>query len=324
MDNTGPYVTRGQLVIELVNAGKVTPSAITLSAKAPTVAPAASYTFAPTTPAAAVGDWVMQGALASKIIALPGAGQIELQDGTGIENGAAQLLKGVPADSALDSYILQAMAFIDRHTRQWFNARSGTVKHPGNNTQLLQLNVPIISISQILLNGNQPPLDLNSANIFNGRFTPDDRRNPRIILRRANVDIYALEPRFFLKDRISEITGVFGYLEPDGSTPLLIQRATLKLAIIRMLKSAGASAAESATSGDRGPVQSEKTDIHEISYYDPRSGSGGGLNEGTGLSGDDEVDDIIASYRSPMIMGGSWPDTGARTEAGAWLGDGSW
>lgn len=324
MDNTGPYVSRGQLIIELVNAGKATATVVTLSAKATTTAPAASYTFAPTTPPAVVGDWVIQGAIASKIISLPGAGQIELADGTGIDNGPAQLVKGAPADSALDSYIAQAMAFIDRHTRQWFNARAGVVKFPGNNTQIVQLQVPIISVSQILLNGNQPPLDLSSALIFNGRFTPDDRRNPRIILRRVNVDIYALEPRLFLKDRVTEITGVWGFLESDGSTPVLIQRATLKLAIIRMINTAGKTAAESASTGERGPVQSEKTDIHEISYYDPRSSAATSLDAGSGLSGDDEVDDIIASYRSPMIIGGSWPDTGARSENGSSLNDGGW
>lgn len=321
-DNTGNYVSRGQLAIEILNAGKAVATAITLSAKATTTAPAAKYTISPLSPLPVVGDWVFQGAVASKVISLPSGTEVELQDGTGLLNGAAQLVKGVPADSALDSLILQAQAFIDRHTRQWFNARAGVVKRMGNNSSLMQLPVAIISVSQIILNGNQPPLDLAGALIGTGRFISDDRRNPRIILRRANLDIFALEPRVFLKERITEITGVFGFLEEDGSTPLLIQRATLKLAILRMMNTAGASAAASASSGDRGPVESEKTDIHEISYFDPRASTGSSTSDGTGLSGDDEVDDIIASYKGPILIGGSMPDVGARGSAsGWWQGD---
>ena len=324
-DNTGPYISRGQLAIELGNAGEAVATPLVLSAKATTVAPAAKFTFSPAAPAPVVGDWVKQGAYAQKIISLPTATEVELEDGTNIVNGSAELLKGVPADSAMDSYIAQAMAFIDRHTRQWFNARAGVVKIPGNNSQLAQLQVPIISVSQILLNGNQPPLDLASALIFNGRFTPDDRRNPRIILRRANIDIFALEPRILLKDRITEITGVWGYLEADGSTPLLIQRATAKLAVMRKLSTAGSSAVTAAGSAGLGPIASEKTDMHEISYHDPRTSDSASLSSGTGLSGDDEIDDIIVSYRSAIIIGGSMPDVGARTETGGWWSNnGGW
>ncbi len=81
-DNTGPYTSRARLLKELCKAGKGSLTSLSLSAKATTSAPAAKYTYAPTTPAAKIGDWVIQGDVAQQIISLPSGTELELADGT--------------------------------------------------------------------------------------------------------------------------------------------------------------------------------------------------------------------------------------------------
>jgi len=306
-DNIGNYVTRGQLIIELANAGKASRNNIALSSGTPTTAPAKKFTFAPATPTPAIGDWVVQGVFSAQIISLPTVTEIEIDDGTDFVDGIAILVQGLTFTGAeIDAFILSAMAFIDRHTRQWFNARTFTAKFVGNNTHLWQAPVAIISVAEVRLNGETPAIPVADYIVFNGRIMPDDRRNPKIHLINRDPGVFRMTSRSFRDDRQTEVDGVWGFLEDDGTTPEMIQRATLKLAVLRCLNTPGGSASSSASSSGKGPIKREETDLHEVEYYDPRSGgSSSDKHDGTGLSGDDEIDDIIAAFKSPIIIGGA-------------------
>lgn len=312
--NTGPYTSVAKLLNELANAGKVTKKVLVLSAKALVSGNKYSFTFSPATPAPAVGDFLIQGNYHALITSVAGT-TLEAEDATNIANGKA---KGITTDydeSELLALISQAMAFIDRHTRQWFNARTFDDSKPilieGNNSETLFLPVPILEITAIRKEAGSQILDPLFYQVFNGRSFPDDRKNPMIKLRQEDDDVLFVSSSKWMRGVRAVLTGVFGYLEEDGSTPLLIQRATLKLALIYAAKTLGESAA-AAADGDLGPIKREKTDLHEIEYFDPRSSQADkkGLNEGSGLSGDDEIDDIIAAFRGPILIDGTYPDIG--------------
>lgn len=312
-DNTGPYTSRAKLLKELCKAGKGTLTTVVLSVKTPTTAPAASYTYAPTTPVAKLGDWIIQGDAAQMIVALPSPTTLGLADGTLIANGAAKMAAMTPQldGTELDDFIADAMDFIDRMTRQWFNKRTKTLKMEGENVEVLMLPVPIIEVTEIRPNGlSEPVMAMSEYIVFTSRSVPDDRRNPRIRVHTDPTSIFYERGRRFLRGVITEVDGSFGYLEEDGSTPRQITRATTKLAVMRALKSIGEEASESSASAGVGALKREKTDLHEVEYFDPKSQVSESLTQASGSSGDDEIDGIIAMYRAPILIGGSAPDVG--------------
>lgn len=310
-DNTGPYATIAKLLVELGNAGQATVSKLVLSNKTATTF---DFTTSATTPPA-IGDFLVQGAFHALLTNVSPT-QITVADTTDFVEGSAKFANTEFDETELNNLILDAMDFIDRHTRQFFNSREFTIalgneiKLEGNNSRLVLLPVPIIRIDTIRKNNEDALLDLTDVKIYKSRAIPDDRRNPMIKLIRDDHDIFVVNTGRFLRGTITTIEGAFGFLEPDGSTPRLIERATLKLAIIRAVNSIGASAGSSASTSGKGPLKREKTDLHEIEYYDANATNTNAGNAGTGLSGDDEIDDIIAAYRGPPIIGGTFPDIG--------------
>lgn len=305
-DNTGPYCNLAQLLLAFAKAGQGSQEKVLLASRTVTVGNAGTFVITAPTLTPTVMDWIVQGDQAQQLTAVAGTlGTVA--DITNLANGEARLVRVVQTAAELAGFRSEAMAFIDRHTRQWFNARPVTMKVTGNNSTLFQLNVPIISIEYVKLNGDLNPLDVTTYHYGVSRTQPDDRRNPKILMVRQNIDILTLEPRVFLSERVTEIKGVFGFLEEDGTTPLMIQRAVLKLAVMRAINDPGTAGLHSAGATQKGAIKRERTDLHETEYFNPNEAAGsrnsGGV--GTGLSGDDEIDDIIAAYRSPALIGGS-------------------
>lgn len=329
MYNTGLYTSAAKLLVELANGGKLQGQSLVLSAKTLVSGNVYSYTFAPATPAPAVGDFLVKGDIAALITQVAGT---TLQADMGapsisIDNGKAKAIKYDGDIADLEAYIRQAMAFIDRHTRQWFNARTFDDTKPvlmeGNNSTVLFFPVPILEIHSIRKEAGSEVLDPTFYQVFNGRDFPDDRRNPMVKLRQEDDDVLFVSSGKWMRGVRAVITGIFGFLEPDGSTPLLIQRATLKLSLIYASKSLGELAVSVAESGDVGPIKKEKTDLHEIEYFDARSGGKDSINDGSGLSGDDEIDDVIAAYKGPIVIGGTFPDIGVEAPViASWTRDG--
>lgn len=210
---------------------------------------------------------------------------------------------GQASDPEVTAAIALAMQTIDRGTGQWFNSRALTIAFEGKNSNVLMLGVPILEIDEIKLNGESVPTPLVNFVIFNSRTYPDDRRNPRIKIMRKERNIYTdTIHKSFHRGAITQIIGKFGFLEQDGSTPLLIQRATLKLAI----KYATTDLVNDVAQAGTGPMKRERTDLHEVEYFEP---SADAVQVGSGFTGDDEVDKIISMYRAPVGIGGSILDT---------------
>jgi len=122
-------------------------------------------------------------------------------------------------------------------------------------------------------------------------------------------DIYTAPMRggrmLFRKGRRNQvITGTFGYLEPDNSTPLLIKRAVLKLVVEKVTQpvyvAPGCVAPAPPPSPGSGVVVEESTDGHRIKYAAPafepqRSGQ-------LGFTQDQEVLAILKMYKAPLAL----------------------
>lgn len=311
MDNEGLYVTYEELIAELYqgSASQVTASDLTLSNKV-VDAGGDIYDFTPASPAPAIGDIVYAGGATAEIKALPAAGKIQINK-TGVANkiplGIVKLLKApLVGKEAGENYIKDAMDYIDEQTGQFFNKRNGEFQLEGNNSPVLFFPVPIIEIEELIINSlDQELLEGEDKDFvaFKGRQMPqDDRRNPKIKLNvgRGRDSIFVgVTGRVFAKNTLTHITGSFGFLEADGSTPRLIKRATKILAIGKLnqpiVKTAGV--------GDVGPVKKIKVDLHEKEFFEPTSNKEVGSQV---LSGSEEVDIILAKYRTPIRISGSF------------------
>ncbi len=311
-DNKGPYIKYDELIVELFLTGSVAVKKIndvTLSSKTAD-AGGAIFEYTPITPIVKVGDVINQlgrSAIVKAILITPDRLQVEdLIDGTtDLSNGVVEILRSdkVPRFRGED-IIDQAINFIDEQTGQFFNSRPALVSLEGNNTPTMWFPVPIIDIQKLRINSTTSELTEGEEFdyiAFKGRAEPqDDRRNPRIKLNvgrgRDSIFIGAISSRIFAKQTLTEITGDFGFLEPDGSTPALIRRATTILAA-KEINSPAASA--SATTGT-GPVKRTKVDLHEKEFFELKSATARGS-----LSGIPEVDQIISRFRTAIRLGGS-------------------
>jgi len=313
MDNTGNYITYGDLLLDmsLAENTKVIKSKLTLS-NVSTDPSGDTFDFVKANVGdqdPAVGDVITQAGETSCIIDIPAAGKLKVEDTGKIFNGPADLLHSESIPKKYGERLIQeAMQFIDEKTGQYFNKKTGIFQIEGNNTPLMHLPVPIIDITEFTVNSADTPLtegeDYDFV-AFKGRQNPqDDRRNPRIKLNfgRGRNSIYSgsLTSRAFMKGTFATITGSFGFLEPDGTTPLMIQRAVKLLVMKEINNQIGESA--SSTSGT-GPLKRLKVDLHEQEFFELSQNKDSSRSSS---SGDAEVDRIIATYRTPIRISGSF------------------
>lgn len=311
-DNTGLYITYGDLLLEMVIAenSKVTVSDITLTNL---VADPGGDTFdfsvGGSDPQPKIGDVIHQGGQTSCIVSFPSAGKLKLDSTGKIVESLSDLFHAEKIPKVYgEAVIQQAMALIDNKTGQFFNKREGDFRIEGKNVAIMHLSVPIIEIEKLIINSTNTELvegeDFDFV-AFKARSQPtDDRRNPRIKLNvgRGRDSIFAnsLTTRIFVKGTLTQLIGSFGFLEPDGSTPFLIQRATKILAMADINTPIGGSLSVSSSSG---PLKRLKVDLHEQEFFEPSSNKDSVKSSD---SGSEEVDRIIAQYRTPIRIGGSF------------------
>lgn len=211
-------------------------------------------------------------------------------------------------DPLVQAAIDLASQYIDRSTRQWFEVRNKTVLMDGNDSDRLFLPVPVISVSELYINNRFDAAEKMAVAdyvVYNGRDLPDDRKNPKLALvnqRRSIFEVPALQfgRRIFMKGlRNQKIVGTFGYTEADGTTPLLIVRCTLKMAL-RFAEKLASSGTAASGLGSSGVIIGESTDGHFIQYATP---SASGTQGATwGISKDPEVETILRQYKAPLAL----------------------
>lgn len=220
--------------------------------------------------------------------------------------------EGVPAtivDGTIQAALDTWSQFIDRACRQFFESRNATIDINGNDSRILFLPVPVITVTSLFTNANfTTALPTTDYKVYAERGpVVDNRKNPKIELTNPGQGIYDL-PRtqfgMFLRGTQNQrVIGAFGYTESDGTTPKLIKRAVLKLAL-RQLMNGGPTGGlwnEINKNTSSGKIMSETTDGHTVTYDAFRiNPSNPGLS---GITGDQEVDRIIDMYRAPIAMG---------------------
>lgn len=214
---------------------------------------------------------------------------------------AAGITVSQASDAAVLEQIVMWSQFMDRACKQWFEPRYLDIKVDGNGARILWLQVPIIGIDELYMNADWVnAVDASYYEVYNnlGDGVSDDRRNPRIglsdTMSQSIFTAVSSRDLFVEGKKNQRVKGTFGFVEPDGSTPGLISRATLKM-VVKILGSGSISP----TPSPAGSIVSETTDGHTIRY-----GSIIGTQKaGTiGITGDPEVEGIIQLYRAPKAM----------------------
>lgn len=218
---------------------------------------------------------------------------IELMRGEGIDEEEI-------SDARLVRKIRAASQLIDRWTGWWFWARPQVITVDGQGGNLLLLDTPIVSISEVRIHGEA--VEDGLLFVYNRHLTqrltnPDDRNSPKLRFGSGGV--------FREGSQNVRIAGRFGYTDydgtPEGKTPDAITDACMALVVRDLAKLGDPDARDEARNRSR--VVSLRTRDQEISWANPGAGSGVGTR-GTGAwSGDPAIDNIIASYRRPPSLG---------------------
>lgn len=216
---------------------------------------------------------------------------------------------GLPSsysDAEAQVMLLLASQLVEAQTRNYFRQETGTFIFDGNNSHILHLPIPIITITSLTVNNGTIVLDEDYWRAYTGRIYPtDDRKNPKIELRRSadassifyvntsTVDI-------FVKGMDQTVIGTFGYLESDDTVPAAVKQAVMILAIqhIEPLYNVYGSSTIAGSAGSAGAVKSEESDDHKKEWYNITTGQAS--NDGLWPP---IVMTLLNLYRAPRAVG---------------------
>jgi hypothetical protein len=205
------------------------------------------------------------------------------------------------SDADIEAAIDLWQQALERMCRQWFESRAITFKCDGTDSDTLTLGIPVISVSSLKINGCETDLETDRYEVYTNRTFPDDRRNPRIVLANdGNTSIFqgVQSTAKFRKGRNNqEVTGAFGFLEPDDSTPLLIKRALTKLVIEKLSNPMYGYYAGGSSNQSVGSKIEEWTDGHRLKYNGTTKPTG---TQYMGITSDNEILDIVKMYKAPI------------------------
>jgi hypothetical protein len=214
-------------------------------------------------------------------------------------------------DATLESLMIEAQAVLEDSCRQMFRPFFQTVRIQGNDANRLFLYQPIIGIDEVVPNRSDMPVDPQVLAINFERvdgaipFRPnkDARRNPYVSYRGRNsvyTPTWPSSTGVFPVGRLNNsISGVFGFLEADGTVPILLQKAA-RILVYRtaIVWQAGP------INSPAGPMTSKTVDRHSVSY----ANTGGSENAYTSsLLKSKDVQEIVQRYKNPVSLGSPDP-----------------
>jgi len=186
---------------------------------------------------------------------------------------------GITDTDRINDSIAKAGALIDLLTGQWFELRTKTFIYDGGQ-KIYFLPLFCNEITSLKVDSKE----LTTGFYLYNRFNPDDRENPKI----------KFDSKVTAGNMILSISGQFGYVEEDETTPLQIKQICTKLAIgyIGKMEDLGEGYGDIV---NRGRIKKEVTDGHS---YDLDSMLANGSMGA--LTGDTEIDTILTQYRKPI------------------------
>lgn len=182
------------------------------------------------------------------------------------------------SDEQLEKLIALSCNFIDDVTGQWFEPREKIIRLDGRAGQNLILPVflPVIEFVKV---GGEFIDDYVLYNRIQDRAYPKIFRNARWPKGIFNI----------------EVSGTWGYVEEDLSTPYDIKRAAMRIALMNFPALNDTEAQEE--NNLRGLLVSETTDGHSYSL----SGNAVENLYESSITGDVEIDKILRRYRRSKI-----------------------
>ena len=171
------------------------------------------------------------------------------------------------------------------------------------------LDQPIIGISSVVVEYagvvsdtlDTEEIQLANLRVFNRHLdyvlTPDDRDNPKIVFAQVGISADMVEWSHFPSGpRNVQITGVFGFTDPDGSpfgvTPAPLKDVTQSLVSRRLTDPLGLNPFAQGS----GRVKKAKTRDQEIQFDTS-------LSKDATMTGDMRLDTILADYARPPHVG---------------------
>jgi len=219
--------------------------------------------------------------------------------------------EGVPtsySDSYLETIIQRVSKDIERYTGRWFEPRTLTFNLDGSGTPAILLEQPIISITDVQLDGvsySTSEIIVYNRHITQGLTNPDDRENPRLEISQPFDDdlLFKFGLTWFPRGQLNvTVEGVFGYTDYDGSatgmTPLAIQHAA-KMMAMRELPSLYTADPTDERTGAWWRITSQKTRDQSISFVNPVSLGRQGVGP---FTGDPRIDNILLMYSAPVRL----------------------
>lgn len=223
-------------------------------------------------------------------------GYVTVQEVMEEASGACRSASSTRVSSLIDEY----SDMVDLWTGFWFERRDGlTLKLDGKGTPYLHLPAPALAIDEVRYvwsTGATEVLSSDMYKVYNrgGRGQYDDRRNPKLVMVGYDNTIFgvAYGPRLSTEwiqgHQNYEIDGDFGFVDTGDVTPPAIKRAVILLVLAHLPKQG------SATACDR----KRADNVRSISVAGRSETYGGPTSAGT-LSGLEEVDRILWSFRRP-------------------------
>ena len=126
-------------------------------------------------------------------------------------------------DARVTALIQEATSLLDKATGQFFEARELDIKLDGTSSRILHLPVPVVRLTGLWPNRSVIPMGADFYEVYSRRDLPDDRANPKIVLRYGYL--------FERGVRNQRLAGTFWYVEADCTTHPLIRKATIHLVV---------------------------------------------------------------------------------------------
>lgn len=218
-------------------------------------------------------------------------------------------IEGVPvtelSDSRMMNLIERAQQYIEEITGQVFRPVSRTFRVDGDGSKAIRLSTPVIGIDNVKANHSAQSLSEASYRVYTISMFSDEpsipgrdwRKDPKISFRPefqsspfniGGIFGSSFSARKFNPSTLGhEISGLFGFLEPTGTTPRLITQAGTML----VLNNAPAISVGAAGGSSAGGITRERTDRHEVEYA-------GVPILSSSLATTTEVEDILMLYKS--------------------------
>ena len=238
--------------------------------------------------------------------------------------------EGFTATDATDAQVRRGIVIANRTieaiTNQWFEPRAHTFLIDGRGVSKMFLDVPIIAITAIEVDGATVDFDFSSVKIYNRHLTqgltnPDDRQNPMISYDESYwMNVFGISQKttylagsFYEGLQNIKLTGYFGYTElikgseigetgtnsqvplNYGDTPELIKLAARRLTYKNMFPLAKQAKGYGTDLSMMGNVRSRRNRDQAITF-------GGTDTSSSSLTGDPVVDEILMSFMGPLRM----------------------